>query len=404
MKSKSFKYLWIGQSFADVGDVLYIVALISLLYSSTGSPFYLAFLPFAITFARFISGIFAPILINRLKLKSLLVSSQVIKTVLLLLLSLYVYIQIEAMSPFIVITFAFTISFFDGWANPARDAMLPRLVSSKELVRANSFLASVDQIIQLGGWAFGGILVAAISGSYVIWLTLLLYFVSTLMMFGIIDETQHEISKGKEEAFWYVLKEGWAIIWRNPSLRNIHVMLFIESIAHVVWIAAILYVFVYEVLQESEKWWGYINVSFFVGLLIGGVVGMKFSTMIEKHMTKTIIMTSFVVSIIPFLFGANSNAWIALIISAMFGLFEQIKGISLQTGIQQSTSADMLPKVYAAQSALTAITFGLSTLFFGYISEQYNIRIVFILAGILLVMSAMYALKNKNSLEVKKVA
>lgn len=43
MKSKSFRYLWLGQLLANFGDVFYIVGCISILYGFTSSAFYLAF-------------------------------------------------------------------------------------------------------------------------------------------------------------------------------------------------------------------------------------------------------------------------------------------------------------------------------------------------------------------------
>ncbi len=54
MKNHSFRFLWIGQSMANLGDVFYIVAIISLLYTLTESPFALALVPFMNMFGRFI--------------------------------------------------------------------------------------------------------------------------------------------------------------------------------------------------------------------------------------------------------------------------------------------------------------------------------------------------------------
>ena len=50
---------------------------------------------------------------------------------------------------------SYSSSLLDGWAAPASHAMLPRLVDAAELTKANSFVAIVDQLIQLGGWAVG---------------------------------------------------------------------------------------------------------------------------------------------------------------------------------------------------------------------------------------------------------
>src|SRR5699024_5879649 len=99
-------------------------------------------------------------------------------------------------------------------------------------------------------------------------------------------------------------------------------------IANVVWIAAILYVFVSEVLHATETWWGYLNTAFFIGLLLGGFLCSKYAAAIERNIRSILIFTSLVVSVVTFLFGFNSIAWIALLLAVFHGLFEQVKGIT----------------------------------------------------------------------------
>lgn len=138
MQNKSFRFLWIGQSLANLGDIFYIVGLISILYLSTESPFILALVPFLNMFGRFISGLLSPLLLNRYSLKTLLIYSQASKTLLLFFLAIILALDRTA-NVFVLISFVFVIALLDGWAAPASQAMLPRLVMKNELVKANSF-------------------------------------------------------------------------------------------------------------------------------------------------------------------------------------------------------------------------------------------------------------------------
>ncbi|AGX03246.1 MULTISPECIES: MFS transporter [Bacillus] len=390
MKSKSFRSLWIGQSLANLGDVFYIVGLISILYSVTGSPVYLALLPFLNMAGRAVSGAISPLMLNKYKLKSMLVSSQVSKTLALFILSGWLWLQSSPEILFVLVLI-FVIAFFDGWALPASDAMLPRLVEKEELMKANSFLALLNESIQLGGWALGGILTAAAGGQNVIWLTLAFYAVSSLMMQLINDKTPFQSNTEKQSTV-NVLLEGWISIWTQPVLRSFHVVILIEAIANVVWIAAILYVFVAEVLKAGEAWWGYINTSFFMGLILGGVICKKFSSIFEKNMKLTLISASFGVAIVTLLFGANSLAWAALLLVFLSGLIHQIKGIILYTYIQKEVAAEELPKVFSAQHTLVSMAFALSTVLFGAMAENNSAEITFVIAGILLLFNGIYLL------------
>ncbi|MCP3033316.1 MFS transporter [Halobacillus sp. A1] len=394
MKNHSFRFLWTGQGLANMGDVFYIVGLVSILYSMSESVLYLTLLPFVNTFGRFISGLLSPIVFNKYPLQPLLSYSQFGKTMVLLGLACWMLADPRP-SIIGILLFIFTLAFLDGWAMPASRAMIPRLVGPADIVKANGFLSIVSQTIQLGGWALGGIVVAVVGGFNVLWLTLFLFVLSTVMMFLIKDEANNHIEKSAER-IGKVLKEGWAEIWDNRLFRNIHVAIFLEAMAGVVWIAAIIYVYVAEVLHKGEAWWGYINTSFFLGLLLGGLICTKFAQIIELNLKKIMLFGSVGVSVLTLWFGLNSTAWLALGISMVFGCVEQIKSITFETFLQKETASGMLPKIYGAQESLTALTFGLSSLMFGAIAERFGVQSAFVTAGLLLAAGALYMVRERH--------
>lgn len=394
MKNQSFRFLWIGQSMANLGDVFYIVGIISVLYTLTESPFALALVPFINMFGRFISGMISPWLLNRFPLKTLLVYSQVCKTALLVVLSIMLIFETTS-GLFIILMFVGSIAFLDGWAAPASHAMLPRLVPKEQLVKANSFFSIVSETVNLGGWALGGVAVALTSGQFVIFGTVGLYIIATLMMFGIYDPTpfRKKEMEGKRSS---ELTEGWQIIWRNPLFRSLHVIIIFEAIANVVWIASILYIFVSEVLGQTEAWWGYINTAFFLGMIIGGVICSRFVRGIEDNLQRLLILFSFGISVVTLLFGVTSIPWIAILLVIGNGIVQQLKGIVSETMLQKSATTEELPKIYAVQSALISLLFGISSLSFGAIAELWDVRITFILAAILLGLGALFALIRRR--------
>lgn len=412
MKTKSFRFLWFGQMLANAGDVFYIVGMIASIYSMTGSSLVVAVFPFTSLMAQFISGFIAPLLIDKYPLKKLLVYSQLGKTILLFVLGVYYYLEVSSMQMGVVFVLVFVISFLDGWAAPARNAMLPRLVSPSELVKANSFVSVLDQSVQLGGWAFGGLLVSFLGGNKVILITFALFIISTIMMSNIRDHQQEDIdrSENRPSSKWQSLKEGWSLIWETDSLRKLHIIFFLESIAGTVWIAAVLYVYVEEQLQMGEAWWGYINASFFVGLLLGGIIGMKKSDFVEKHMGAMIFSMGMMVSVSTLFFGLNTIPWLALVLSTIFGISEQLKGIAMQTALQKSIGVGHLPKIYSAQGAQIALTFGVASLAIGYITDVTHVTISFIIAASILFVAALYSFVYRESFpshpnrEVQKIS
>lgn len=382
---KSFHFLWISQLFANLGDVFYIVGLISILYQASESPFYMALLPFLNMTGRMISSSFAPLVFNQFRLKQLLVISQALKTALLLILAVE---SLYTLSLYFMFSIIFAVAFLDGLAQPASAALIPRIVDKSQLLRANGLLSMINESTQLGGWALGGILVAAMNGEIVIWITFILFVLSTLCLMFVIDHTPFErkINIPKKQQ----LTEGFQLIWNNHSFRTIHVMIIFESIANVVWFAAIMYLFVADVLHVSEAWWGYINTTFFIGLVVGGFICTKYERSFEKNLKYIVLFSSFTMAIIMILFGFNRVAIVALLLSLFFGVFDQFKGILLGTWLQLKATDDQLIKVYSAQGVLTSMLFGLSTLLAGVFANVFSVQWLFIGAGLLLLLSAIY--------------
>lgn len=404
VNKSSFRFLWMGQSLANCGDVFYIVGLITTIYEATGSATYMALVPFFITTSRFVSGVIAPLIIDRTRLKLLLAYSQLGKTIIILLLAGFSSIFLSSNTIFLIFLFVIVISFLDGWANPASNALLPKLMEPNNLVKANSFLAILDQTIRLGGWPVGGILVAVVGADNVIWLTFLLFVASTIMM-ALIKDNDDDVmmdKKQKKLSKWDTLKEGWVTIWKTPPLRTISIVDFIESIANVVWIAAIMYVYVDQVLQTSEQWWGYINSSFFAGLMIGGFLSLKWSHLVNQHLVMFIVVGAFLVSLTTLIFGLISTPWMALVIAMLFGMANQIKAVAQQTTTQTSVAHRLLPKVYSAKDAIIAATFGVSSLLLGYLTDLFGVRFTFLLAATLLFSSAIFVAVKRKDLKLNK--
>jgi predicted MFS family arabinose efflux permease len=118
-------------------------------------------------------------------------------------------------------------------------------------------------------------------------------------------------------------------------------------------------------------------------------------------MGRIIISSAIGIALTTFLFGFSEIPIFSLVISAIFGVIEQLKGISLQTLLQKSTSNDLLPKVYAAQSSLTSICFGISSLIFGVITQEFGVKVTFMISAVLLLLSACYTVYFRKYLSSK---
>lgn len=394
-KQTSFRFLWFGQMFANLGDILYVVCLIKLIFDATGSVTYMSLVPFFNTFSALISGILAPLIINKYKLKSILFYSQSGKTALLLVLCL-IPVREENAWLFCIYLLICLISFLDGWTSPARNALVPSLVEESKLVKTNSLLSISDQIVQLIAWPIGSILLVSMGAERILWAAFGLYLISTALM-GLITQTANPLENENQSRF-DALKDGWRLIWNSKQLRTISFMNILETFANGVWIAAILFVYVAEALNKGEDWWGFINGSFFAGMLFGGLLIYRFSHRLERNLGRTILWSTFSLIVITFLFGSTSVPWFALFLSFLFGLPQMARDVAETTIIQKSAREQLLAKVYSARGTLIFAAFGISSLVMGWVTENFGVRTTFLTATCLFICSFCIAIANKKSL------
>lgn len=391
---RSFRLLWIGQTLANLGDVLYVVAIISAVYAATGSAMMMALVPFVNTFARFWGGLSAPLLIDRFSLKGILVCSQLGKT--LLFIGLWIgYEHLSVLFPLIAV-----LAFLDGWATPCRNALLPRLVAPDRLIKANSLVGVSDQIVQLGGWPLGGIVAAMVGGTALVPITLVLFVISTVMMMWITGGGERP-SQSERPPYLESLKEGWVAIWQSPALKTVAVMDVIDSAANAVWVAAILYLYVQDVLHVSEAWWGYLNSAFFAGLLLGGAMTLRAEAALRPRLHLAIYGGAFLVGLFTLWFGLTTVPWLALVLCVLVGVGEQFKMIGQQTVLQLSAPPELLPKVFSARDATMTGVFGLASLGMGWLADQHGVQTVFVLAAALLLSSGMWAFVRRNHVRTR---
>lgn len=391
--NRNFSLLLLGQSLANIGDVLYIVSVISTIFVLSGSAIAASFVPFTIASSMFISSLLTPLLVEKLNLKWLLAGSQIAKTILLLILG-FMLIGLTGDNYYFIFLIIGWIAFFDGCANPIRQTLTPYYVKPEHLIQANGISETITQVIQAGMWFVGTSLLIIMSSQQLIWLVGCLFLLASLLLCLLESVNNHETTelKGKFEK----IKEGWKTLSNTPVLRRIAWIEFLETIAATVWIAAVLYVFVNDALNVDEKWWGFINGANFLGLILGSAYCIKYSSFVEKKIGTFIFVGSFLSFLFTILFSLNSMPMNSLLLSLCVGLFGQIKKIPQQTVIQTSVSKKQLSTVYTSLGAIGTGIFGVGSLVMGVLADLLGIRIVFVISGLLLAVVSTIAHKNKQ--------
>lgn len=389
--NRNFNYLLTGQSVANIGDVLYIVSIIYLIFELTGSATAAAAVPFAITGSMFISNLLTPLLMQRFNLKWLLAGSQIGKTGLLIALALGLPFLSLSNYPWLFLLISL-VAILDGCANPVTRSLIRIYVEREQLLKANGLTETLTQLIQTAMWFVGSSLLIWLTATELVWITAGLFFLSSLLLISL---QAVEFTPAVQHGKWQQISNGWKTVSASPLLKRIALMDILETIAGAVWIAAILYVFVSEALGADKQWWGFINGSFFLGLIAGSLFCLRFSDCIAKNLSRFIFGGAIFSSLSTFLFGLNDIAVVALLFSFGVGIFSQLKSIPQQTVVQTSVQQDRLPTVFTTLGAIGTGTFGVASLLMGILADLFGIRAVFMLSGLLLASVAWIAFEGR---------
>lgn len=355
------------------------------MYITTKSATLTALFPLLQVITNLIANTSAPLIMNRFPSYSLLFTLQWIKTALLFLLM--ILFPILSTNIVVLFIFIFFISLCSGWSAPLLYGILPRLTPKEKLVKVNSIFSFSTQIAQ-AAYSFTSVIVLLIGASSTLMMN------NILMIFGCValhfslrsihTERVIEPSSSKGDT----LLEGWKLLFQNPSLRTVTCMDLIETFAGTIWMGAITMAYVTTVLHKGEEWWGFINTSYYVGTLIGGLLAWKISTYIQNNLIRSMAVGSLLFSILTFLYGMTSSGFIALFLCVLMGPCYQIRDISQTTVLQSSVAPSLLSKMYTAHGALLSTASGLSMLSVGIITDLFGVRTIYILASILILCSA----------------
>ncbi|HDR7646637.1 TPA: MFS transporter [Bacillus mycoides] len=386
MPKRSLTYYLGSKICITLADIVYIMIITTHIYITTRSATITALFPLLQVITNLIGNTSAPLIMNRFPSYSLLYTLQWIKTALLILLMILFPILSTNISA--LLTFVIFISLCSGWSAPLLYAVIPRLTPQEKLVKVNSVFSFSTQIIQAAAYSFTSIIVLLIG------VTSTLMINNILMIFGCItlhlslQSIQAERVAEPTSSKTTALLEGWKLLFQHPSLRIVTIMDLIETFAGTIWIGAITMAYVTTVLHKGEDWWGYINTSYYVGTLIGGILAWKMSTYIQKNLIRSMAIGSLMFSILTFLYGMTSSGFIALFLCVLMGPCYQIRDISQTTVLQSSVTPSLLSKMYTAHGALLSTASGLSMLSVGIITDMFGVRTIYIIAAFLILCSA----------------
>lgn len=386
---RSFYLLVTSQSLANLADVFLRLSLIADIYLVTHSVMATTVIPVLIGLSAFIASFLVPLVTKKFPMNQVLSFTQLAKTLLLLLL--VVSLNICAYPIAIVYICIVGISIFDGFAQPVSSALVPTYLT--DLARGNALFATISEIISVVGWSLGGILYGYLHLIGSLWVIFALYLLASILSF-VLPTAQCEVIEN--ETSWQSVTKGWRFIFTNKTLSVVVGCNLFEILANSIWLSSIILVFVTQILHQDEHYWGYINTTYSLGIILGGALIYRYAEKVSDKKCKSIILALLFAASMTLIGLVSANVWIFLICSVGIGFFSQLKKIPETVLLQSAVAENQLVHLYAALEVISTLSFSLFTLVMSSLAQYFGVRVVFMIAILALVVEAWIYYRNQN--------
>lgn len=359
MKNKNFTKLFWGQLISSTGDWIATLALMSLVHKMTGSDLAVGgMLAFRILPAL-LSGPLAAIISDRLDRRKLLISCDVLRAVIILVIPLIntlwaVYVVVFIVEGISIIWLA------------SRDASIPNLVSKDELTMANSLsMVTTYAVIPLAAVLFSLLVVPSpvtrhfISGGYLAdHSTLLAFAFDSLTFFAsaAIFSRMHLVSPRdyiKIEKSSIKIKDSMTFAMKNPFARSLVLAAAVGCIG-----GGSLYAvgigYVRTVLgATSDAAFGFLMALFGLGMIVG-VVTLQ---ILVKHAEKPYMLRIALLVMGGIMVGMSVIEWLPLayLLASFFGAAFGILFLIAVTMVQEKIEDEDRGKAFSAFHAVSRI-------------------------------------------------
>ena len=380
--SNSFIKLLVSQLFANLADIFFRVTIIANIYIISKSVIATSLVPILIGISSFVASLLVPLVTKRLALNRVLSLSQFGKTILLTIL-VGMFTVMQSVAPFGIYLFVVAISILDGFAAPVSYAIVPRYAT--DLGKANSALSMSSEAVQLVGWGLGGLLFATIGLLPTTFIILILYIISSFLMLFL---PKAEVEVLESETNLEILLKGWKLVARDPRLRLFVSANLLEIFSNTIWVSSIILVFVTELLNETESYWGYSNTAYSIGIIISGLIAFRLSEKFLAAKWESILFPLVAMAIVTLTILYFPNAQMFLLFSALVGMLSQLKEVPESVFLQETVEENNLVNVYSVLEVISTLAFSVFVLLMSYITENFGISISFWLSAICLMIEA----------------
>ncbi|GAA0373787.1 MFS transporter [Bacillus horti] len=404
-KNRNFSLMFVGRLVSNIGGSLYAVAAMLLIYDLGGSTFYTGLAGFLSILPRIVEFCSGP-LIDRIPIRSLLIRTQMIQSVLLLIIPLAAMFNFLSVALVLIITPI--ISTFNVLIYPAQMAALPKVLPEKDLTKGNSLFTIAYQGVDISFNGIAGILFVMI-GPFALYLANSAAFLVGAILFSFIRLTQKSDSSSEKKSlstdsstveavtkqkrnmkesldrYIHDLKEGVSVIVGSFFAKILAGVIILNFVS-----AATFAVFPEFGLEiGGTEYVGFLLVASAVGSLAGALIAPVLK--LERFPLGKMYTVGYLFAGTCWALAAWApTGWMTLVLYAIAWIPAGALNIVILTALQKIVPKHLMGRVFTAATSLSGIAAPIGHLFGGSLGVWTGSIFIVTLCGSIVILVALY--------------
>lgn len=388
-----FRRLWLSHVVSTFGDSVTALALLLTAQRLTGSTAAVATTAIAIALPQLLFGLVSGVLVDRWDRRRIMVYSDLVRAG--LVLGFIAITSADLMWLLYVIAFVqATVGTLD---NPARAAVLPQIVrdstdeseqgAGSNLLAANSFFQSSAIVSGVLGTATAGVVAGLTSTMTALFaLDAVTYLVSsTLVAKLVLDKTVRRKTREAANRIWSELRSGLRLVTSSRSLRTVLVgagvvMLGLGAVN------VLMVPFIVDELAVPETWFGLLEAAQVSSMVLAGLLVAAMGKRLRPGVLLPVGLTGIAVFVAAM--SLASNVWHLIGLLFAVGWFVSPTQGAVSAIIQSEVPSVSLGRVSSSLGTVVTTAQVVSMALAGVAAELLGLRTVFVIAGIITLLSA----------------
>lgn len=365
-----------GEFISGIGDWLYLVAILVVVYAESESAVLLGVIGAARILPYVLLSVPAGMVADRFDRRMVLLVTDVARGVIMVGLA----VSVSLGSPtWVIIALSILAACFSTFFGPAIGALLPSLVDERDLGTANSAWATLDNVAFIIGPAIAGILLASGGLGVAFLINAASFAVVAVILWFLPSPRRAAPSEEGADADAKPTDGGW-----RAMLRPLAGPLVLDSATSFVigGVNVLTVVIAVDVLGAGESGTGFLQAATGVGGVVAGISG---GALLARRLSVPLMIGGVV--------GGIGLAWLALsggLVMAMIAIGVAVAGLLLlevvnTTMIQRIVPDELRGRAMGMLQTSSAIVYSLGSLLMPILASLFGVPFVLVAAGVIVV-------------------